>query len=164
MLRSLLMQAIQSQEITNRFVQFSDIAHRYMHIQDDADYQETLALLEELMDVAEDSAYAPINDLVGLLASAVEYYENQQQVLVEFDQAANSLAPDISALRCIMQQHSLKPADLQEEIGSKSLVSMILSGQRALTKEHIAKLAKRFHVNPAIFFSETDGVSGVCRI
>ncbi|MDN5451459.1 MAG: helix-turn-helix domain-containing protein, partial [Enterobacterales bacterium] len=43
-------------------------------------------------------------------------------------------------------------SDLASEIGSKSLVSMILSGKRSLTIEHIKALSKRFNVRPDLFF------------
>jgi HTH-type transcriptional regulator/antitoxin HigA len=50
-----------------------------------------------------------------------------------------------------MEQHKLGVADLPE-IGSKSLVSRILNGERRLTRNHIEALSKRFNINPALFF------------
>jgi HTH-type transcriptional regulator/antitoxin HigA len=38
------------------------------------------------------------------------------------------------------------------EIGSKSMVSRVLSGQRNLTKKHIEALCQRFHISPVLFF------------
>ncbi|MEK7991103.1 MAG: helix-turn-helix domain-containing protein, partial [Thiotrichaceae bacterium] len=58
----------------------------------------------------------------------------------------------ISAIHVLMEQHNLTATDLQDEIGSKSLVSMILNGKRSLTREHITKLSRRFNISPAIFF------------
>ena len=55
-------------------------------------------------------------------------------------------------LRVLIDQHDLTVSDLQDEIGSKSLVSMILSGKRNLTKEHIQRLSQRFHISPSLFF------------
>ncbi|MFS9520486.1 helix-turn-helix domain-containing protein, partial [Klebsiella pneumoniae] len=48
-------------------------------------------------------------------------------------------------------QHNLTYADLKNEIGSKSLVSQILSGQRSLTISHIKALSARFGVKPEWF-------------
>ena len=50
-----------------------------------------------------------------------------------------------------VDQHNLTYADLKNEIGSKSLVSQILSGQRSLTISHIKALSARFGVKPEWF-------------
>jgi HTH-type transcriptional regulator/antitoxin HigA len=52
-----------------------------------------------------------------------------------------------------MYQYQLKADDLKEEIGSKSLVSMILNGTRNLTVDHIKALSVRFNTSPAVFIS-----------
>ena len=52
-----------------------------------------------------------------------------------------------------MNQHNLTLSDFKTEIGSKSLVSMILNGKRNLTKDHIAKLSSKFNLDPALFFN-----------
>jgi len=52
-----------------------------------------------------------------------------------------------------MEQHNLTVSGFKDEIGSKSLVSMILNGKINLTKEHIAKLSRRFSLNPVVFFN-----------
>ena len=57
----------------------------------------------------------------------------------------------VEVLKVLMEDHGLGQGDLPE-IGSQSLVSKILSNERQLTKEHIEKLSKRFHVSPAVFF------------
>jgi HTH-type transcriptional regulator/antitoxin HigA len=38
------------------------------------------------------------------------------------------------------------------ELGSETTVSLVMSGRRQLTREHIARLSERFHVSPAVFF------------
>jgi HTH-type transcriptional regulator/antitoxin HigA len=58
---------------------------------------------------------------------------------------------DLAVLGVLMDQYGLGVNDLPE-IGSKSLVSRILSGERNLTKKHIQALSKRFGINPANFF------------
>ena len=52
-----------------------------------------------------------------------------------------------------MDEHHLKQADLPE-IGSQGVVSEILNGKRELNVRQIQALADRFHVSPAVFFSE----------
>ena len=59
--------------------------------------------------------------------------------------------PSIASLQSLIKRHHLTQGDLKKEIGSKSTVSLILSGKRNLTRGHIEKLSARFNVNPAIF-------------
>lgn len=54
-------------------------------------------------------------------------------------------------LRMLMAQHHLGMADLPE-IGSKSMVSRVLSGERKLNKQHIKALSELFQVDPGLFF------------
>ena len=49
-----------------------------------------------------------------------------------------------------MDEHAIGQTDLPE-IGSQSLVSKILNGERQLTLEHIRSLSRRFGVSPAVF-------------
>ena len=58
---------------------------------------------------------------------------------------------DLTMLRLLMDQYGLGTADLPE-IGSKSMVSRVLSGKRNLNKKHIQALAGRFGINPGLFF------------
>lgn len=60
--------------------------------------------------------------------------------------------PGLVVLRTLIDRHKLKASDLKKEIGSKSAVSLVLSGQRNLTRAHIEKLSARFKVNPGVFF------------
>jgi HTH-type transcriptional regulator/antitoxin HigA len=52
-----------------------------------------------------------------------------------------------------MEEHGLDQNHLPE-IGSQSLVSKILNGERKLTVEHIKYLSKRFGVSPSVFIEE----------
>lgn len=58
----------------------------------------------------------------------------------------------IDVLKFLMNEHDLSQSDLPE-IGSQSLVSKILKGERKLTADQIGRLAGRFHVSPAVFYS-----------
>lgn len=55
-------------------------------------------------------------------------------------------------LRFLMDQHGLTQTDLAEDLGGQPVVSAVLNGKRELTREHIERLSKRFHVSPAVFF------------
>lgn len=58
---------------------------------------------------------------------------------------------NLAVLRLLMDQYSLGTNDLPE-IGSKSMVSRVLSGERALSKNHIKALSERFNIDPDLFF------------
>lgn len=57
---------------------------------------------------------------------------------------------DLAVLRSLMSQHDLGTADLPE-VGSKSMVSQMLSGERNLTKKHLQAISQRFGISPAVF-------------
>jgi len=147
-----MMLATEFQEVTDSFSHFSQAANRFIHIRNKRDYRKTLDLIEELMFEAEDSKSDPLNDLIKMLADAVDTYESKQDSMVQFHNEAEAIDPGVSALRLLIDQHALGASGLRDEIGSKSLVSMILSGQRSLTKDHITKLSGRFDISPAVFF------------
>jgi HTH-type transcriptional regulator / antitoxin HigA len=58
----------------------------------------------------------------------------------------------LAVLRFLMEQHGLLQKDLIEIFGTPSIVPEVLSGKRELNKEHIKRLAVRFHVSPELFF------------
>lgn len=60
--------------------------------------------------------------------------------------------PAIVALKALIKSRGLTYADLRQEIGTKGYVSLILSGERNLTKSHIQKLTSRFRIPPVVFF------------
>lgn len=53
----------------------------------------------------------------------------------------------------LMEQNGLSQYDLAKELGGQPVVSDILRGKRKLTREHIERLSKRFHISPASFYS-----------
>jgi HTH-type transcriptional regulator / antitoxin HigA len=103
------------------------------------------------MEEAEDTPADPINAVIEMLARSIEGYENRHADLVEFETRAMGQPADLAMLRLLMAQHQLGTADLPE-IGSKSMVSRVLNGERGLNKNHIKALAARFGVNPGLFF------------
>jgi len=86
-----------------------------------------------------------------VLSASIEKWENEADEFREFNKRIENLNDGVAALRVLMDQYNLKADDLREEIGGKSLVSMILSGSRKLTLDHIQALSKRFKVSPTLF-------------
>ncbi|MFY9994224.1 MAG: helix-turn-helix domain-containing protein [Leclercia sp.] len=109
------------------------------------DYKEALELVEYLL------MHDPDSPLLDIVCARISRYEANQPAIVALRLEMESLPVGIAVLRTLMDQYKLTLADFQEEIGSKSMVSRVLSGQRQLTLNHIKKLAARFGVAPALF-------------
>lgn len=82
-------------------------------------------------------------DLLPLVLEHIESYEKRAYILPK--------AKGNEILAFLMKQHQLTQHNFPE-IGSQSLISKILSGERKLTAHHIEILSIRFNVSPAIFF------------
>jgi len=75
-------------------------------------------------------------------------------LIEEFEQREYALPPaaPVEILRHLMDSNRLRQVDLVDVLGTASVVSEVLSGKRELSKAHILKLSKRFHLSPALFF------------
>lgn len=109
-----------------------------------ADYQTQRKLLDKLMKLTRHNKNKHISTLLYLIARNLEIFEEQHFPLEHSN--------PIDILKFLMKEHGLTQSDLSE-IGSQSLVSKILKGERNLTADQIGQLAKRFHVSPAVFFN-----------
>lgn len=114
-------------------------------IQTDAEYQNALALMDDLIE-----DYEKQRPLIAILSTAIERWENTADEFTEFNQRIKAL-DGIATLKLLMEQHGLGISNLPE-IGSNTLVSKVLNGKRNLTKSHIEALSKRFGLSPALFF------------
>jgi HTH-type transcriptional regulator / antitoxin HigA len=130
---------------------FAQLAAPYLQIKDADHYEETLVLIESLMEDAADDVDDPMNAVIDMLAHSIEAYENRDIALADFETNAMTQSADLAMLRLLMDQYNLGTADLPE-IGSKSMVSRVLSGERQLNKKHIKALSDRFGIDPGLFF------------
>lgn len=130
---------------------FAQTAAPYLHLNDEQHYEEALELIESFLEESEDSFDDPLNGIIELLSQAIENYENKDTELAAFEKRAIDQPADIAMLRLLMDQHNLGTADVPE-IGSKSMVSRVLSGERGLNKKHIKTLSERFQISPSFFF------------
>ena len=85
------------------------------------------------------------------MCARISRYEAHHPAIVALRQEMESVPAGIAVLKTLMDQYKLNLSDFQDEIGSKSMVSRVLNGQRQLTLNHIKKLAARFGVSPALF-------------
>jgi HTH-type transcriptional regulator/antitoxin HigA len=83
-------------------------------------------------------------EAIELLTLLIERYEEENFVVPQ--------ASPAEVLRFLLDRGGLRQRDLAADLGGESVVSEILAGKRELNANHIAKLSKRFHVSPAVFF------------
>src|SRR6266852_2429098 len=112
-------------------------------IKTQAQYEATLACIEEIFDARPGTAKG---DELALLVLLVETYEDKAYPI--------DLPDPIAALRFRMELAGLKPKDLIPYIGSKSKVSEVLSGRRPLSLTMIRKLVAGLHFPPEIALLE----------
>lgn len=117
------------------------------HIKNEAEYEQALELMDEL--VEDYDKYLP---LIEVLSVSIEKWEDEADSFAEFNERIAALDDGVAVLRTLMDQYNLKAEDLREDIGSKSLVSMILNGSRNLTRDHIQSLSEHFKIAPSVFF------------
>jgi HTH-type transcriptional regulator/antitoxin HigA len=82
---------------------------------------------------------------IELLTLLIEHYESERYPIPDADA--------VSVLRFLLEQNGLSQRDIADDLGGESSVSLVLSGKRQLNRDHIARLSRRFHVSPAVFFN-----------
>ncbi|MBU9843573.1 helix-turn-helix domain-containing protein [Rahnella ecdela] len=112
------------------------------------DYEQALEMVERLIDTDDE------NPLIDLLAKKIADYENSAPEFEAFNTRIAALPQELAMLRVLMDQHGLNQSSFKEEIGARSLVSMILKGERKLTLEHMKALSKRFGLPVSAFIDE----------
>lgn len=118
------------------------------HINNQGDYEQALRLMDELI-----NDYDTNNQLIELLATSIERWEDRAGEFADFNKALADVKPGIAVLKTLMIQYRLGLTDLPE-LGSKSNVSKLINSAegKKLTRQHIEALSKRFGVSPALFF------------
>lgn len=112
-------------------------------IKTESDYEAVLNRINELFDAEPDT---PEGDELDLLVTLVELYEKEKYPIE---------SPDpISAIKFRMEQQGLKSKDLIPFIGSKSKVSEVLSGKRALSLNMIRKLHEGLGIPAEVLIKE----------
>ena len=113
-------------------------------IKSEEDYNIALNRIEEIFDAKPGS---PEFDEMELLVKLVEIYEDEKYPI--------SSPNPISAIKFRMEQQGLKNKDLIPYIGSKSKVSEVLSGKRALSLNMIRKLNEGLGIPAEVLIQET---------
>jgi len=118
-------------------------APRLIHSDEElATYTQVLFTLTAKSDPTPDEQEA-----IELLTLLVEHYETERYPVPD--------AAPVDVLRFLLAQNGLQQREIARELGSESTVSLVLAGARRLTRDHIERLSRRFHVSPAVFFPAT---------
>ncbi len=111
-------------------------------IETEEENEACIRLLEKL-DGRSEQLTAAEKKLAELLTLLIEDFEERHYKL-------KPAAPQEAVLE-LMRANGLKQKDLVGVFRTASIVSEVLSGKRALSKEHIRRLSDRFHVSPEVF-------------
>lgn len=113
-----------------------------LSIRNGREYDAAVKRLDQLLDEIGTNERHPLYGLLDTLGTVIHAYEESHYPIPDCS------GPEV--LRSLMEEHGLKPSDLLE-IGSKHVVSEILSGKRELNVQQIRVLSERFGVSPVVF-------------
>jgi HTH-type transcriptional regulator / antitoxin HigA len=99
--------------------------------------------VEHLIDKGQDKLTREEEVLFKLMTVLIEDFEEQHYKL-------NAATP-VTILKDLMAARGLRPKDLWEVFGSKSLTSEVLNGNREISKSKAKALAEFFHVSAELF-------------
>ena len=123
-------------------------------IHTDADHNEALAELDRLMEIDPEPG-TPEADELDLLALTIETYEKERFPI--------ELPDPVEAIRFRMDQAGLSQRDLVPYIGSKSRVSEVLAGKRALTLTMIRALHEGLGIPADVLLQRTPDAEPDCE-
>jgi len=112
-------------------------------IKSDDENNRVLGIIEHLMEKGERNLTAEEDALLELLVDLVHDYEEKRYPLTP--------SPPRQMVAFLLEQRGLKPSALWPVLGSRSRVSDLLSGKRAISKERAKKLAAFFQVGVELF-------------
>jgi HTH-type transcriptional regulator/antitoxin HigA len=111
-------------------------------IESDAENERLIAKVEVLQD-REEHLLPEERRLLQLLLLLIEDYEERKYRL-------KAATPD-EVLRELMRARGLRQKDLWGVFGSKGIASEVVRGRRAISRTQAKRLARFFHVSPALF-------------
>jgi len=119
-------------------------------------YRKYMSILKQCLILAEDDSYSEktlsaARDYAKVLSLILEDYEKNKFKLPKASQA--------DLLKFLIQRHHLTQTDLKKELGGQPAVSNVLNGKRKLNVRQIEKLSGKFHLSPAVFFTNLPPVS-----
>ena len=111
-------------------------------IRNEQEYEQLTQLANALTNHLHGDADNPLTDLLGVLSAMIGGWESRQVVVPS--------AEPREVLRHLLETHGLKQKDLAD-IASPTVVSDILAGRRAISKNVAKALAVRFRTDVSVF-------------
>ncbi len=112
-------------------------------IEDDVQYENTIDMIDRLMSVSRLTKGQEL--YLETLVQLVQVYEARHHAIDTSDLTG------IDLLRQLLAEHDMNASDLARTLGvHASMGSKILKGDRALTVDHLRKLAERFNIRPEL--------------
>jgi HTH-type transcriptional regulator/antitoxin HigA len=111
-------------------------------VRDEQEYEEMAQLSNALKNHLQGDTDNPLADLLGVVSDLMGVWEARHVVLPE--------AEPREVLRHLLETHGLKQKDLAD-IASPTVVSDILAGRRAISKNVAKALAVRFRTDVSVF-------------
>ncbi len=106
------------------------------------EYERTVALMNNLLDIIGDDERHALSGLLDLVGELVEDYDAEHFAIEASDPK--------EVLRHLIETRGLKQGDLAEVVPQSNL-SAILAGKRKISATLAGKLAKFFNISPAVF-------------
>jgi HTH-type transcriptional regulator/antitoxin HigA len=106
------------------------------------EYHQLAATLDELLDITGDDEEHPLSGLIDRIGDLISAYDDKHYQIPD--------AAPHEVLAFLMEQHGLTQSDLSD-VASQSVISEILNGNRKLNANHIRALVKRFGVSADVF-------------
>jgi HTH-type transcriptional regulator/antitoxin HigA len=145
-----------AQRMEELWLDMHRLGAQFIHnIESEDDYQKALAAIDELTDGQDLDSVE--QTLLDTLCDTVERYESHASRFKTFDERVGAVT-GTDLIKALMLHNSLSGADLPE-IGDKTVVSRVLSGQRNLSIEMVTRLSARFHIDPGAFLPRSEKVS-----
>ena len=116
--------------------------HHPAMIETEKENRRALAIVDKLMSKGKDRTPEETS-LLKLLAHLIQEFEQR------FYQPPEATPREV--LRELMNANGLKQVDLVPTFGSKSIVSEVLNGKRAISKAQAKALARRFNLSTDVF-------------
>ena len=113
-------------------------------IETEEENERYLKIIEQMIDKGTESLSPEEDRLFGLLTTLVENFEEKVYPM-------GGRSTPLSTMLFLMEQHSLKPADMVDVFGSRGRVSDVINKRRGISKNHARKLADKFKVSADLF-------------
>lgn len=109
------------------------------------EYTKLEKILDELIDEVKGNSKHPLAIAMQIIGENLEQYDNEH-----FPDIGSNIS-DVKMVKFLMESHDLHQADLADIFGSQANVSKFLNEERALSKNQIIGLKKRFKISADFF-------------